>query len=228
MEMSVNTDWRSFFYFAFEEAHFPGLLLIHQEVDGLALIAHFPFRIGDFGMDIGQIPHLLSDLRTNRQFRLIGRDGLAKLHIQLNGVAAGLQLASDHPSADLINQGTQDAAMEGVHPSLIMSTWLPATYNVFAILVELKMQSDRIRRTAAEAVVLWTIQPGIDDPLQIPLCLGTKLLLLFHIDESLLGEGRLQFLDVAVEGIAQIFQRIVLFVAKKHVDTRHQNGGILG
>ena len=46
------------FYLAMQESHFLGLFLVHQEVNGLALIAEFTLRVGDLRTDICQIPYL--------------------------------------------------------------------------------------------------------------------------------------------------------------------------
>ena len=42
-----------------QESHFFGLFLVHQEVDGLALIAEFTLRVSDLRTDICQIPSWL-------------------------------------------------------------------------------------------------------------------------------------------------------------------------
>ncbi len=41
-----------------QESHFPCLSLVHQEVDGLALIAEFTLRVGNLRTDIDQISYL--------------------------------------------------------------------------------------------------------------------------------------------------------------------------
>ena len=46
------------FYLAMQESHFLGLFLVHQEVNGLALIAEFTLGVGNLCTDIGKIPHL--------------------------------------------------------------------------------------------------------------------------------------------------------------------------
>ena len=43
------------------ESHFLGLLLVHQKIDGLALVAEFTLRVGNLCIDIYQIPYLLRD-----------------------------------------------------------------------------------------------------------------------------------------------------------------------
>ena len=39
----VTSIGKLILYFAMQESHFLGLLLIHQKIDGFALIAEFPF-----------------------------------------------------------------------------------------------------------------------------------------------------------------------------------------
>ena len=72
------------------ESHFFGLFLVHQEVDGLALVAEFTFQVRYFCTDIGQITNLLRNLCPDSQFGLSRRNRLAELYIQLNGIAACL------------------------------------------------------------------------------------------------------------------------------------------
>ena len=72
------------------ESHFLGLLLIHQEIDGLALVAEFSLRIDDLRIDLDQISYLLRGFCTYGQLWLYGRDSLAELHIQLDSIAACL------------------------------------------------------------------------------------------------------------------------------------------
>ena len=45
-----------------QESHFLGFFLVHQEVDGLALVAEFTFRVGYFCTNVCQITHLYSSL----------------------------------------------------------------------------------------------------------------------------------------------------------------------
>ena len=47
-----------FFHVTINESHFLGFLLVHQEIDGLALIAEFTLRVSDLRTDICQIPYL--------------------------------------------------------------------------------------------------------------------------------------------------------------------------
>ena len=51
------------------KSHFLCLLLIHQEVDGLALITEFALRVSNLRIDIDQIAHLLRDLGPNVYLR---------------------------------------------------------------------------------------------------------------------------------------------------------------
>ena len=44
------------------ESHFLSLLLIHQIIDGLALVAEFALRIGYLCIDIYQIANLFSQI----------------------------------------------------------------------------------------------------------------------------------------------------------------------
>ena len=64
-----------------QESHFLGLFLVHQEVDGLALIAEFTLRVGDLCTDICQ--GLLSSSFYMRIIIICQRMGLhtqASLH----------------------------------------------------------------------------------------------------------------------------------------------------
>ena len=48
-----------------QESHFFGLFLVHQEVDGLALIAEFTLRVSDLRTDICQIRWDYQDCNRN-------------------------------------------------------------------------------------------------------------------------------------------------------------------
>ena len=56
--------------FTLQESHFLGLLLIHQEIDGLAFIAEFALRVGYLCIDIHQIAHLFRDFSPYRELGL--------------------------------------------------------------------------------------------------------------------------------------------------------------
>ena len=155
------------FYLTMQESHFLGFLLIHQEIDGLAFVTEFALRIDNLRIDICQIANLLRDFSSNRKLWLCCRDGFLELHVQLDGIAAGLQFAGDHPSADFINQCTQNAAVHGVHPSLIIVMWIPLAYDIVAVLIELQVKPDGIVRTTAKAIVFWIVAPRVDNLLHV-------------------------------------------------------------
>jgi len=144
-----------------QESHFLGFFLVHQEVDGLALIAELTLRVGDLRTDICQIPYLFRDFGPDGQFWLCRRDSLAELHIQLNGVAAGLKFAGDNPATHFINQRTQNASVHGIYPALIVMLGMPSTYDIVTILVELHMESDGIVRTATETIIPLMVAPRV-------------------------------------------------------------------
>jgi hypothetical protein len=54
-----------------QEAHFLGLLLVRQEIDGLALVAELALGVDNLGIDIRQITNLLCN------FSLFSYDELA-------------------------------------------------------------------------------------------------------------------------------------------------------
>ena len=143
------------------KSHFLGLLLIHQEVDGLAFVTEFALRIDDLRINIDQIANLFRYFSPNGQFRLCSRNGFLELHIQLDGLATGLQFAGDHPSTYVINQRTQYAAVHGVHPALIIVLRIPFTYDIVTILIELQVKSDGIVWTTTKAVVLRMVAPRV-------------------------------------------------------------------
>ena len=72
------------------ESHFLGFLLVHQKIDYLALIAEFALRVGYLCIDIHKISNLFRNFCPYGQLGFCSRDGLAELHIQLNGIAASL------------------------------------------------------------------------------------------------------------------------------------------
>ena len=69
-----------------QKSHFLGFFLVHQEVDGLALVAEFTLRVGDLRTDICQIPYLFRDFGPDGQFWLCRRDSLAELHVKSDGI----------------------------------------------------------------------------------------------------------------------------------------------
>ena len=69
-----------------QKSHFLGFFLVHQEVDGLTLIAEFTLRVGDLRTDICQIPYLFRDFGPDGQFWLCRRDSLAELHVKSDGI----------------------------------------------------------------------------------------------------------------------------------------------
>ena len=117
-------------------------------------------------MDVGQISYLPGHLCPNGQLWFRSGDSLAELYIQLDGVAAGLQLTGDYPSADLINQCAEYAAVDRVHPSLLVGSWVPGTHDIVTILIELHVKSYRIVWATAETVVLRIVAPRVDNLLQ--------------------------------------------------------------
>ena len=151
------------------EAHFLGLLLIHQEVGGFTFYADLARSIGDFGMDEQQIAYLLHDVGADGKHRLIGGNGFAELDTQIGGESAGLHLASDYPTAGLVYQRAEHTTMHGIYPALIVALWMPVTYDVVAILKELHVESEGIIGRTAEAVVFWMVAPGVDDLLHMVL-----------------------------------------------------------
>ena len=58
------------FYLTMQESHFPGFLLVHQEIDGLAFVAEFALRIDDLCIYICQIANLLRDFSSYRKLWL--------------------------------------------------------------------------------------------------------------------------------------------------------------
>ena len=103
----------------------------------------------------------LRDLGSNGKLWLCRRNGFLELHVQLEGIATGLHLASDHPSTYFINQRTQYATVHGVHPALIIVLRIPFTYDIVTILIELQMKSDGIVWTTTKAVVLRMVAPRV-------------------------------------------------------------------
>ena len=83
-----------------QESHFFGLLLIHQEIDGFALVAQLAFRVCNLGSDIHKIPHLFGHFGLDGQFRFSCGNGLLELDVELCGVTACLKFAGDDPPAN--------------------------------------------------------------------------------------------------------------------------------
>ena len=69
-----------------QESHFLGLFLVHQEVDGLALIAEFTLRVSDLRTDICQIPYLFCHFGTNGKLWFCRGNSLAELHVKSDGI----------------------------------------------------------------------------------------------------------------------------------------------
>jgi hypothetical protein len=51
--------------------------------------------------------------------------------------------------------------MHGVYLALIIMLWIPFTYDIVTILIELQMESDGIVWTTAKAVVLRMVAPRV-------------------------------------------------------------------
>lgn len=91
-------------------------------------------------------------------------------------IAACLQLAGDNPSAHLVNQRAENAAVHRIHPSLIVLFGMPGAHDVVAILVELHVEADGVFGTTAKAVVFRVVSPRVNNLLHFTIYFVSKLL----------------------------------------------------
>ena len=83
---------------------------------------------------------------------------ISELHVELHRHTRGLQFAVDDPACHFIHQHTDDSAMQGVDPALVILTGIPDGKHILTLFPKLKMQSHRIIGSTANAVVTLLVQ----------------------------------------------------------------------
>ena len=86
------------------KAHLTGLLLIHGEIDSIALGAQLVHRVANLNMYESHLPFHLCQSGTDSNLRLGSHDALTVFHLKAVGDTAGLQLAEYHPRGALVDK----------------------------------------------------------------------------------------------------------------------------
>ena len=159
---SSNTNkWGELFlplYLAAVEPHLLGFVRTEGEVDSFALITNLAFGILQSQVDGDDVAALTGDVTTHRNLRIGGHYRLLVLHVELHRHTRSLQFAVDDPACHFIHQHTDDSAMQGIDPALIILTGIPDGKHILAIFPKLKMQSYRIVGGTANTVVTLLVQ----------------------------------------------------------------------
>ena len=137
-------------------------LLRQRELGTDGLRAQLIATIVQTGLDDRQVPLLLTKPGTERQPCIVGGDGLAETCLHLGSNASRLQLAKDHPTANLVQQDRLYAAVQGVQPALIFGPWRPPADYLVSILIKLHVQAGHIMGRASETIITVCFFPRID------------------------------------------------------------------
>ena len=113
-------------------------------------------------LDEDHVAHLAGETGADGQRAIVaGGDGLDILYLHLRRHARGVQQADDHPARHLVEEHRLHAAVQGVHPSLVVGRGCPLADDVAAIFPKLKVETDGIVRAAPYAVVALVAEPRI-------------------------------------------------------------------
>ena len=160
-DSSITNKWGELFlplYLAAVESHLPGFIRTKGEVDGFALITNLALGVLQSQVDGDDVAALTGDVTTHRNLRIGGHHRLLVLHVELHRHTRCLQFAVDNPACHFIHQHTDDSAMQGVDPALVILAGIPDGKYILTLFPKLKMQSYRIVWGTANAVVTLLVQ----------------------------------------------------------------------
>ena len=109
-----------------------------------------------------EILHVARDAAAQGDLRVTRRYRTAKFHFQLSRYACTLQAAREHPIGEFVDERADDAAVQGLYPTVVVNARRPGGYDLLAVFPEFQMQADGIRRAATEAVVTFFVKIWID------------------------------------------------------------------
>ena len=158
---SITNKWGELFlplYLAAVESHLLGFIRTKGEIDGFALITNLAFGVLQSQVDGDDVAALTGDVTTHRNLRIGGHHRLLVLHVELHRHTRGLQFAVDDPACHFIHQHTDDSAMQGIDPALLILAGIPDGKHILTLFPKLKMQSYRIVGGTANAVVTLLVQ----------------------------------------------------------------------
>ena len=155
---------KSLFCTAFLEMHIPlGLLSGEDIIRAGSLRADRSGGVGEGSVDGDDVALLSGDVRAERELRVRGGHRLFVFRLHARGHPGRLELAGDHPAADFIQQQGLYAAMQRVHPSLIVGSGLPVTDDVISVFEEVEVESERMVGRTTDAVVARCSCPRVDN-----------------------------------------------------------------
>ena len=114
------------------------------------------------GFDKGEITLHFLDAATDFYYDAFASGyRLSVSHGKAGGLAGGLELAVDEPSAHFVHQRGLDASVEGFQPALEVVVRIPVANDVVAIFVKLHFQAKRIVGATGKAVVSLFFQSDV-------------------------------------------------------------------
>lgn len=143
--------------------HLSGFFLRKSKVGAECGGANVAFGIGEGGFDEHDIAALLFDTSAERELRVERRDGAKVARLHLARYAGGLEFAHHDPSAYFVEQDALNTAVERIEPALVSVGGCPEADDIVAVFEELHFYAERILRRAAEAVVAFEAEEGVDD-----------------------------------------------------------------
>lgn len=108
------------------------------------------------------VAHIASDAAAQGDLRVARGNGSAEFHLQFGGDSSELQAPREHPVGEFVDEGADDAAMQGLDPSVIVEAGRPSGDDFLAVLPKFQVQADGICRAAAEAVVALFVEIWIN------------------------------------------------------------------
>ena len=121
------------------EAHIARTVIIEHAVGDKALVAQAPLAVMQGDVHSVEILHVASDAAAQGNLRVSGGNWATEFHFQFGGNSGCLKASREDPVGQFVNERTDDAAVQGFYPAVVVDAGRPGGDDVLTVFPKFQM-----------------------------------------------------------------------------------------